>query len=124
MPSTTPTVSEELVITRSRWLKLAVAAGSATVAAQKAAGAEGASPIYGVTGPSGYRQWELIAPAQEAAPLDELGVTQGNRTAVLEYGEGTLPFPDGAVLVKLAWKQYRRCNSRAPSSPAPLPPCR
>jgi hypothetical protein len=30
------------------------------------------SPIFGVAIPNGYRQWELIAPAQEAAPLDEL----------------------------------------------------
>jgi hypothetical protein len=31
-----------------------------------------ASPIYGVTIPDGYRGWELIAPAQEGEPLDEL----------------------------------------------------
>jgi hypothetical protein len=29
------------------------------------------SPIIGVI-PTGYRQWELIAPAQEAEPLNEL----------------------------------------------------
>lgn len=33
---------------------------------------EDASPIFGVTIPKGYRQWELIAPSQEAAPLKEL----------------------------------------------------
>ena len=30
------------------------------------------SPIYGVTIPDGYRQWELIAPAVEAEPFNEL----------------------------------------------------
>lgn len=64
-----------------------------------------ASPIYGVAVPEGYRQWELIAPAAEAEPLNELRVVVGNRTAIDAYRAGTLPFPDGTVLVKLAWKQ-------------------
>lgn len=63
-----------------------------------------ASPIYGVTIPDGYRQWELIAPAQEAAPLNELRAVLGNAIAVKAYRDGTLPFPDGTVLAKLAWK--------------------
>jgi cytochrome P460 len=63
-----------------------------------------ASPIYGVTIPDGYRQWQLIAPAQEAAPLNELRAVLGNAIAVKAYRDGTLPFPDGAVLAKLAWK--------------------
>lgn len=63
-----------------------------------------ASPIYGVTIPDGYRKWELIAPAQEAAPLNELRAVLGNAIAVKAYREGTLPFPDGTVLAKLAWK--------------------
>lgn len=70
------------------------------------AGAAGkpVSPIYGVTIPDGYRQWPLIAPAQEAAPLNELRAVLGNAVAVQAYREGTLPFPDGTVLAKLAWK--------------------
>lgn len=64
-----------------------------------------ASPIYGVTLPEGYRQWELIAPALEAAPLNEIRAVLGNRIAVDAYRRGTQPFPDGTVLVKLAWKQ-------------------
>jgi hypothetical protein len=63
-----------------------------------------ASPIYGVTLPDGYRQWELVAPSQEAAPLNELRAIVGNATAIKAYQDGTLPFPDGTVLVKLAWK--------------------
>lgn len=63
-----------------------------------------ASPIYGVTIPQGYRSWQLIAPAQEAPPLDELRATLGNRIAIRAYEKGKLPFPDGTVLVKLAWK--------------------
>ena len=63
-----------------------------------------ASPIYGVAIPDGYRQWPLIAPAQEAQPLDELRAVLGNAVAIKAYREGTLPFPDGTVLAKLAWK--------------------
>ena len=63
-----------------------------------------ASPIYGVTIPDGYRQWQLIAPAQEAAPLDELRAVLGNAIAIKAYRDGTLPFPDGTVLAKLAWR--------------------
>jgi hypothetical protein len=63
-----------------------------------------ASPIYGVTLPNGYRDWTLVAPAQEAAPLDELRAVVGNRKALKTYRVGARPFPDGTVLVKLAWK--------------------
>ncbi len=70
-------------------------------------GRENASPIYDVTIPEGYRQWELIAPALEAEPLDELRAVVGNKIAVDAYRAGTLPFPDGSVLVKLAWKQMQ-----------------
>ncbi|MFD2054077.1 hypothetical protein ACFSQT_13520 [Mesorhizobium calcicola] len=38
---------------------------------------QAASPIYGVTIPEGYRQWELIAPAEEAEPLNELAGVLG-----------------------------------------------
>jgi Cytochrome P460 len=64
-----------------------------------------ASPIFGVTIPAGYKQWELIAPAEEAAPLDELRAVVGNQTAVDAYQAGKLPFPDGTILVKRAWER-------------------
>jgi hypothetical protein len=50
-----------------------------------AQGPADASPIFGVTVPEGYKQWELIAPAEEAAPLDELRAVVGNRTAIDAY---------------------------------------
>ncbi|BAO89773.1 cytochrome P460 family protein [Caballeronia cordobensis] len=64
-----------------------------------------ASPIYGVTIPEGYRKWELIAPAEEAAPLDELRVVLGNPVAVAAIEKSTQPYPDGTILVKLAYKR-------------------
>lgn len=66
--------------------------------------AAGASPIYGLTLPVGYRQWELVSVSYEA-PFDEFRGIVGNPTAMAAYREGILPFPDGSVLVKLAWKR-------------------
>jgi len=65
---------------------------------------EDESPIFGVKIPRGYRQWELIAPSHEAGKLDESRGILGNAVAVKAYQNGTLPFPDGAILAKLAWK--------------------
>ena len=78
------------------------AAQGADIATQSTA--EAASPIYGVTIPKGYRQWQLIAPSEEAAPLNELRAILGNSVAIDAYRDGTLPFPDGTILAKLAWK--------------------
>ena len=65
---------------------------------------DNASPIFGVTIPVGYRQWELIAPSHEAGSLDELRAILGNGVAMKAYRQGQVSFPDGTVLAKLAWK--------------------
>ncbi|WP_460122425.1 cytochrome P460 family protein [Pseudomonas sp. S2_C03] len=86
----------------------AAIASAALVATGVALGDSGdASPIYGVKLPDGYRQWQFIAPALEAPPLDELRVVVGNEKAIKAYQASTLPFPDGTVLVKLAWKRVQ-----------------
>ncbi|MGF6488017.1 cytochrome P460 family protein [Pseudomonas frederiksbergensis] len=86
---------------------IASAALTATGVALGDASRGDASPIYGVKLPEGYRKWELIAPAQEAAPLNELRAVLGNDLAIKAYQDSTLPFPDGTVLVKLAWKHVQ-----------------
>ncbi|AZO26621.1 cytochrome P460 family protein [Mesorhizobium shonense] len=94
-------------------LALAVLAAIFVTAAGDALGAgagseaTNASPIYGVTIPDGYRGWKLVAPALEADPLNELRAVVGNSVAIEAYRAGTLPFPDGTVLVKLAWKRVQ-----------------
>jgi hypothetical protein len=80
---------------------------AAMLASRSSADTEQASPMFGVTIPKDYRQWELIAPAQEGDPFDELRAVLGNAVAIKAYREGTLPFPDGTVLAKLAWKRVR-----------------
>jgi hypothetical protein len=69
-----------------------------------------ASPIYGVTIPAGYRQWEMVAVSYEA-PLDEFRGILGNPLAMKAYRDGTLPFPDGAILAKIAWKRVPSAES-------------
>ena len=78
---------------------------AASQSAPTVAPPENASPIYGVTIPEDYRDWRFIAPAQEAPPLDELRAVLGNDIAVDAYKKGILPFPDGSILVKLAYKR-------------------
>ena len=62
------------------------------------------SPIFGVKIPAGYRQWELVAVSHEEG-FGELRAILGNVTSMKAYRDRTLPFPDGAILAKLAWKR-------------------
>lgn len=66
--------------------------------------AEDGAPIFGVRIPDGYRQWELIA-VTHSTGFDELKGILGNPLSVKAHREGTLPFPDGAILAKLSWKR-------------------
>ena len=89
---------------RIRFLMLAATAvAAALMALVGVRAADESSPIFGVMIPSGYRQWELIAPAH-SPPFDELRGVLGNAAAMQAYRAGTLPFPDGAILAKLSWK--------------------
>lgn len=93
-------------------------------AASQAAIAGGESPIYGVTIPQGYREWQMIAPAAEAAPLDELRVVLGNPLAIKAIKNATQPFPDGTILVKLAYKKKQSDDFAPALCRASPPPCR
>jgi len=86
-------------------LSLASATPSFAANETRDAPAQAASPIYGVTIPPGYRKWQFVAPAEEADPLDELRIVLGNPTVMKALEKNTLPFPDGSIFVKLAWKR-------------------
>jgi Cytochrome P460 len=64
-----------------------------------------ASPIYGVTIPDGYRDWKLIAVKQLhfAGMGEQLRAQVGNDIAIKAFKEGTLPFPDGAIIAAIHW---------------------
>src|ERR1700733_5432557 len=53
--------------------------------------------------PPDYRDWRLISVAHEAGSLNDLRAVLGNDLAVEAFREGKLPFPDGAIIARLAW---------------------
>jgi hypothetical protein len=63
-----------------------------------------ASPIYGVTIPTGYRDWKLISVAHEEGNLNDLRAQLGNDIAIKAYREGTIPFPDGSIIAAIHWQ--------------------
>jgi len=68
-----------------------------------AATAEG-SPAFGVTLPPGYRDWKFVSIAHEEGDKPDIRVILGNDIAMKAFREGTLPFPDGAIIARLAYK--------------------
>jgi hypothetical protein len=84
---------------------LALVAGASLTSTERAqvhAGREGA-PIIGVKIPTGYRDWKLISVAHEAGNNSDLRAVLGNDPAMRAYLRGTLPFPDGTIIARLAW---------------------
>jgi hypothetical protein len=63
-----------------------------------------AAPLFGITIPAGYRDWRLISVAHEEGSLNDIRAILGNDIAIEAYRRGTLPFPDGAIIARLAWK--------------------
>jgi hypothetical protein len=101
-------------------LALAAAAGIlfSALPAPTAAETPTAAPT-GVTIPKGYRNWQVVAPSQRD-DKDELRVILGNDIAMKAYRAKTLPFPDGAILAKLAWKRVKSAefdNTFVPGEP-------
>ena len=64
---------------------------------------EDSSPIYGIKIPAGYRDWQLIAVNQLlfAGKGEQLRAQLGNDIAIKAFKEGTLPFPDGAIIAAI-----------------------
>lgn len=81
---------------------LGVLAVGATV---KAVGGqpENVSPVFGVALPEGYRDWKLITVAHEAGKNNDIRGVLGNDIAVKAFREGIRPFPDGAIIARLAY---------------------
>ena len=80
-----------------------------------------ASPIYGVTIPSEYRDWKMISVAQlKTDKVDQLRAQLGNEIAFKAYKERTRPFPDGAIIVALHWNRVpSEDNNRVLAGPFP-----
>ena len=64
----------------------------------------GAVPIFGIKIFPGYRDWRLISVAHEEGSLNDIRAILGNDVAIKAYREDRLPFPDGTVIARVAWK--------------------
>ena len=85
---------------------VAVAALAGAVASMAPAPAQNdgeAAPIFGITIPPGYRDWKLISVAHEEGNLNDLRAILGNDIAFKAARDGTLPYPDGSIVARVAW---------------------
>jgi hypothetical protein len=80
-------------------------AGITSLALTSGRADEPVSPIYGVGVPTGYRDWKLISVGRLAGSNHDLRAKLGNDIAIKAYREGTIPFPDGAIIARLAWHE-------------------
>ncbi len=65
---------------------------------------ENSAPVFVKEIPPGYRDWKLISVAHEEGNLNDIRAILGNDLAVKAYREGKFPFPDGAIIARLAWE--------------------
>ena len=61
------------------------------------------TPPSSIKIPPGYRDWKLISVAHEAGVPSDIRALLGNEIAIKAYRENRLPFPDGAIIARLAW---------------------
>jgi len=54
--------------------------------------------------PQGYRYWKWISSAHEAGNINSLGAVLGNDIAFKAFQEGKYPFPDGAIIAALHYR--------------------
>ena len=88
-------------------LVLVAVAGLAGVVACMALAAERAdehaAPIFVREIPPGYRDWKVVSVAHEAGDLNDIRAILGNDIAINAYRQGKLPFPEGAIVGRIAW---------------------
>ena len=65
---------------------------------------EGATPLFVKEIPSGYREWRLISVAHEEGDLQDIRAILGNDEAINAYRGGKLPFPEGTIIARIAWR--------------------
>src|SRR5215475_11874711 len=67
------------------------------------AAAQDAAPIFVKKIPTGYRDWKVVSVAAEAGEINDIRAVLGNDIAIKAYREGKLPFPEGAIIGRIAW---------------------
>jgi hypothetical protein len=61
------------------------------------------TPVFVTNIPTGYRDWKVVSVAHEAGDLNDIRAILGNDIAIKAYREGKLPFPEGAIIGRIAW---------------------
>jgi hypothetical protein len=65
--------------------------------------AQEAAPIFVTEIPPGYRDWKVVSVAHEEGDLQDIRAVLGNDVAINAYRGGKLPFPEGAIIGRIAW---------------------
>jgi Cytochrome P460 len=92
---------------RITFLLVAVATVAGVIAFTATAsrnGAQEAAPIFVTKIPPGYRDWKLVSVAHEEGELNDIRAILGNDVAIKTYREGKLPFPQGTIIARIAWR--------------------
>jgi hypothetical protein len=63
-----------------------------------------ATPIFVTKIPEGYRDWKLVSVAHEEGNLNDIRAILGNEAAIKAYRAGKIPFPEGTVIARIAWR--------------------
>ena len=82
---------------------LTLAGLAAYVAIASAQTAAQTRPVFVEKIPRGYRDWRFVSLAREEGELDDIRAILGNDAAIKAYRQGTLPFPQGAIIARLAY---------------------
>ena len=75
----------------------------ALFSASRHATAQEAAPIFVTKIPPGYRDWKVVSVAHEEGDLNDIRAILGNDVAIDAYRAGNLPFPEGAIVGRIAW---------------------
>jgi len=79
--------------------------------------------------PAGYREWKVVSVAHEAGDLNDIRAILRNDIAIKAYRENKLPFPEGAIVGRIAWsyvpseennKTFGKEQSFVAGSPTPF----
>jgi len=72
-----------------------------------------ADPVFGITLPPGYRDWTLITVGTVGSPVSDIRAKLANPLATTAFRQGTIPYPDGSIIVRLAWRQTMSAENNA-----------
>ncbi|HEY0730483.1 MAG TPA: cytochrome P460 family protein [Pyrinomonadaceae bacterium] len=85
-------------------IALTVAAAITATTLQPGRANQQISSIFVSEIPPGYRDWKLVSVAHEEGNLNDIRAILGNDVAIKTYREGKLPFPEGAIIGRIAWR--------------------